>query len=297
MKQKLAATLVALASLLVSLTLHAQDDGSSNNPGAAVLASLKKQTGEITLPNGIATLKLTDDFYFLDQANARKMLTEGWGNPPQAADRVLGMVLPAHANPLSRQGWGVVITYDEDGHVSDSDADTIDYAQMLKDMKQQAEDSNSARKQAGYPEVHLSGWAENPHYDPAAHKIYWAKDLQFADGPDHTLNYFVRVLGRKGVLELNAIAGMSQLPAVREDMKQVLALTEFTPGNRYNDFNSSTDKVAAYGLAALVAGGIAAKTGLLAKLGVLLLSLKKFVILIFAAIAGFFKKIFGGKKQ
>jgi uncharacterized membrane-anchored protein len=105
------------------------------------------------------------------------------------------------------------------------------------------------------------------------------------------------VLGRKGVLELNAVAAMRDLPTIKQEMPKVLAQTNFTDGNRYNDFNASTDKLAAYGVAALVAGGIAAKAGLFAKLGLMLLALKKFIVIGLVAVAGFFRKLFGVKPK
>jgi len=80
-------------------------------------------------------------------------------------------------------------------------------------------------------------------------------------------------------------------------MQKVLALTEFDPGQRYSDFNASTDKVAAYGIAALVAGAIAAKAGLFAKLFVLLLAFKKFAIVGFIALAALVRKLFARAKS
>ena len=96
---------------------------------------------------------------------------------------------------------------------------------------------------------------------------------------------------------LNAISGMKQIAQVKDEMKKVTAFTEFTPGNRYTDFNSSTDKVAEYGLAALVAGGVAAKLGFFGKLLAILLALKKVILLGVAAIGGWVYKLFGRKKQ
>jgi len=74
-------------------------------------------------------------------------------------------------------------------------------------------------------------------------------------------------------------------------------MADFDAGQRYADFNPSTDKLAAYGIAALVAGGIAAKAGLFAKLGVILLAAKKFIILAVAAVGAALKKLFGGKDK
>jgi len=187
-----------------------------------------------------------------------------------------------------------VVTYSDDGHVSDEDAAKADYTKILKDMQEGTRDANKERKKAGYDAVDLIGWATPPHYDQANNKIYWAKELAFEGNEEHTLNYDIRALGRGGYLSLNAISGMSQLPKVEEGMQRVLGMTEFDAGHRYTEFNSSTDKVAAYGIAALVAGGLAAKAGLFAKLFAVLFAAKKIVLVglaaVGAAIGKFFKR-------
>lgn len=296
----------ALRLMLAALSLCAAqafadpaDAGTADPQQKAeqLLASFKPQHGTVQLPNGIATLQLSQDFYYLAPGDSERLLTEGWGNPPDAGDKTLGMILPQATSPLSRSGWGVVITYNNDGHVSDSDASSMDYTKMLKQMQDADAADNEERKKQGYAGLHLLGWAEPPHYDAQTHKLYWARELKADDADENTLNYSIRVLGRKGVLELNAVAAMRDLPTIKEEMPKVLAQTNFTDGNRYNDFNSSTDKLAAYGVGALIAGGIAAKVGLFAKLGVMLLALKKFIILGVVAVAGFFRKLFGRKAK
>ena len=92
--------------------------------------------------------------------------------------------------------------------------------------------------------------------------MYWAKDLKVDGSDEDTLNYNIRILGRRGVLILNAVAGMSQLAQIEQASPEILKLVEFSEGHRYADFNPKTDKVAAYGLAALVAGGVGRETGL-----------------------------------
>ena len=154
--------------------------------------------------------------------------------------------------------------------MSDEDAAKIDYAEMLKDMQDDLKQANPQREQQGFEAIQLIGWAAPPRYDAAEKKLYWAKELQFGDAKEHTLNYNIRALGRKGVLVLNFVAGMEQLPEIEKNVGKVLAMTEFNPGNRYVDFNPSVDKVAAYGLGALIAGKVAAKVGLFATLLVLL---------------------------
>ncbi len=258
------------------------------------LASLKFQEGKIKLPGSIATLNLPNSFRYLAPNDTERVLTQGWGNPPGPA--TLGMILPTAVNPLGANGWGVIITYEEDGHVNDNDADSIDYDTLLKEMQEAMLQESEERKKQGYDGLTLIGWAEKPTYDRVSHKLYWAKELASDRGDQHSLNYNIRVLGRKGVLVLNAVAGINQIDAIKTEMQNVVAFTNFNPGNAYGDFNESTDQVAAYGIAALVAGGAAAKLGVFAKLFALAIAFKKFVILGVVGIGAVLKNWFGRKK-
>lgn len=258
-------------------------------------ASLNYQQGKVALPGGKTELVVPKNFRYLGPEDAERVLVDAWGNPDGSG--TLGMLFPADLGPTDEHGWGVVITYDDDGHVSDEDADAIDYTQMLADMQAGAEEENAQREAAGYAPVHLVGWAETPSYDTTSKKLYWAKELNFGGDDQNILNYNVRVLGRDGVLVLNAVANMDQLGMIRDRMQEVIAFSNFTAGNQYADFDPSTDKVAAYGLAALVGGTLAAKTGLLAKLMALLVAGKKFVIIFLIAIGAMLKPLFSRKRR
>jgi uncharacterized membrane-anchored protein len=284
-----------VAALLIGVLSNAWADapngGKPEMTAEQFVASLNFQSGKIELPGGIATLDLPPTFRYLNPADANRVLVDAWGNPPGGT--TLGMIFPADISPLSSEGWGVVVTYDEDGHVNDDDANKINYDDLLKDMKSSSEDENKERVKAGYTALSLVGWAESPHYDQASHKLYWAKELAVGNVQEHTLNYGIRVLGRKGVLVLNAVAGMNQIVGIKTEMQKVVAFTEFKPGNGYADFNGSTDKVAAYGIAALVAGGVAAKLGLFAKLAVFWKPIAAGIIALFAGIG----KLLGLRKK
>jgi uncharacterized membrane-anchored protein len=256
----------------------------------AFLASLNFQKGAITLPGGVASLSLPEGFHYLSPQDTERVLVTAWGNPP--GNETLGMLVKGPEDILADESWAVVIAYEEDGYVSDEDADSIDYAQMLADMQASSRESNAARVEAGYDEVELLGWAATPRYDKATNKLYWAKELRFGAIPVNTLNYNVRILGRKGVLVLNLVATMPQLGEVESVIPNVLAMTNFNPGFRYSEFDPELDEVAAYGIGALIAGKVAAKAGLFAKLGVLLLALKKFWIFAVIAVCGFFARVF-----
>ena len=258
------------------------------------LNSLKFQEGSIDLPGGIATLDVPEDFRYIGPEDAKRFLEEGWGNPNGSGQ--IGMLLPTETDLFGDNGWAVVISYQQDGYVSDKDAGEIDYDELLESMQASSRERNKERIAQGYPPLTLVGWAAPPYYDSEAKKLYWAKELKSGDNPSHTLNYNVRILGRKGVLVMNAVSGTDQLPLIQERMEQVIAFANFKEGSRYSDFNPGVDKVAAYGLATLIGGKMAAKAGLLTKAGALLVAFKKFIVIGFVAIAGFFSRLFKRRK-
>lgn len=255
------------------------------------VSSLNYQKGEIQLPGGVAKLKVPENFYYLSPADTERVLTEAWGNP--AGSETLGMLFPDGLTPLDRGAWGVTIEYSEDGYVDDSDAKDIDYAEMLSDMQDETRAENEDRVAAGYEAIDLVGWAAQPFYDEMSHKLHWAQELKFGEAEENTLNYNIRVLGRKGYLRLNFIADMEQLPEIEQNLESVLAMAEFNDGYRYDQFDPEYDKMAAYGIGGLVAGKVLAKTGFLA---VALIFLKKFGVYIFFGLAFLVGKLFKRKK-
>jgi uncharacterized membrane-anchored protein len=254
------------------------------------------QQGAIELKDGLATLNVPEGFRYVDPDQAEFILVKAWGNPPQE-EKTLGMLFPTDVSPFQREGWGVIITFDEDGHVKDDDAEKIDYAKLLQQMQEGTAEESKERQKQGYDAIRLVGWGEPPHYDQATHKLYWAQELEFAGDPDHTVNYNIRVLGRRGVLILNAVAQMSELQTVKTSMAEVLSFVNFNEGHRYADFKPEADKVAAYGIGALVAGGLAAKAGLFKVLIAGLLATKKVIIAGAIAVGAWIKTRAGRKKS
>jgi len=282
----------ALALTLASATVAAQRGVSPEE----LDSKLSYKTGAVQLPGGMATITLPESFRYLGEQDSRKVLV-AWGNPPESAQGVLGMLVPSDASPLSEEGWAIVITYDEDGYVNDEDARTLDYHKMLAEMQEQTTENNEARAKEGFEPITLVGWAEPPHYDAKAHKLYWAKELKFGSSVDHTLNYSIRILGRRGVLVLNAVSSIDQLETVKKGTPGVLAAVEFNEGHRYADYLPGTDKAAAYGIGGLILGATAAKAGFFKLIWVALLASKKLVLAGIVALGAFLKKIFGGNKD
>lgn len=235
------------------------------------------QQGQVTLQGGMATLDIGPDYYFIDAKLAKLVVEEFWGNPE--GQPLLGMIFPRDVSPYHQGGWGLTIEFEDIGYVSDEDANSYDYDDLLKTMQADTLANNAWRVENGYGTLELVGWAAPPRYDAEGRKLHWAKQLRFQDSDADTLNYNIRALGRRGVLVMNFIAGIDELPQVSAAVPDVLEMVSFTPGNTYADFVPGTDKVAAVGIGGLIAGKALAKTGFLVTL---LLILKKawFVLLI-----------------
>ncbi|MFL6769729.1 MAG: DUF2167 domain-containing protein [Sphingomicrobium sp.] len=248
--------------------------------------SLHPTNGTVQVPGAHASLDLRDQYYFLPAADAKRLLVDAWGNPPESVSDVLGMVFPK-GRRFYDGSWGAVLTYQNSGHVDDKDAVSQDYDQVLADMKSGEEESNKATREAGYAGSVTLGWAQAPTYDAANKTLIWARNIKFDNTKENTLNYDVRKLARTGVVSMNMVDGMNHLPLVKMaaiDLGKTVRLDE---GSRYAEFNSSTDETAEYGLAGLVAAGagvaVAKKVGIL---GIILLFLKKGFVIVLAAAAG-----------
>ncbi len=254
--------------------------------------TLHPKSGTVIVGEHLATLEIPAGLRFYARDEARYIIEKVCHNPEDPS--VIGLVMPDADDAAN---WMTVISYDpENGHVSDSDAKGLDFDALLKEMQQGARDGNAERKAAGFDTVELRGWAEPPHYDPASHKLYWAKRLKFSSEKAETLNYSVRVLTRRGVLEMNTIDEPAQLAAVATSAQQLLAKTTIADAERYDKFDSSIDKVAVGGIAAVIAGGVLAKSGLLAVIGKFLLAFIKPVLIGGAFVGGWIWKFVAGRR-
>lgn len=271
---------------------------AGESPISRILQSLHFKTGKQTVADGAVTIDLPEGFQFLNGADARKVLVELWRNPPGAGDDALGLILPAGMELLDDDSWAVIVRFDDSGYVSDEDANKTDYDELLKGMQQGTEANNEERRKNGYPAMTLKGWALPPHYDAKSKVLHWAKDFAVEGSDEDALNYDVRVLGRRGVVSLNCLAAMSQVREVEKHTPELVSMVRFNDGHAYADYDPSTDKKAAYGIAGLIAGGaIAAKSGLLKTIWIALLAGKKFVILGVLGLGALIKKIFSRRSE
>lgn len=253
------------------------------------------QDGEVLLGDGQATLIVPFGYKYLNPQQTKIVLTDYWGNPPSDS---YGMLFKKDEFPLdSVMSFVIEISYSEEGYVEDEEADKIDYDDLLDDLKSSIKEGNPIRKEQGYSTMELIGWASSPFYDKEHKKLHWAKELLFEGEKESTLNYDVRILGRRGYLVMTAIGTMNDLEDFNRDSEELIASVNFNEGNQYKDFNPNVDKVAAYGIGGLIAGKVLLKAGILAKFGLILAKFWKVIAIAFIAFAGGFKKMFSKKKN
>lgn len=278
--------LLHFAAALAPLLLPAPISIQAPMPEEEIIENLSAMTwltGEVTVEGGMATINLPEGWTYLDTMDARFMVENIWGNPEDKS--TLGLV-----SPPGEESWAVIVSFDEDGYVSDKDAGDIDFDDLMDGMKSDEDEINRARTDAGYETISILGWAEKPHYDSVDKKLYWAKRLEFGQTPGVVLNYDVRILGRRGTLVMQAVATDDELSQVAEGCKLLLQNTAFTKGNRYEEFDSSIDKLAVYGIGGLIAGKALLKIGIFAKFG-------KLIMVGLVVVFGAVKKFFFGKQE
>jgi uncharacterized membrane-anchored protein len=159
--------------------------------------------------------------------------------------------------------WFVVFEWDPVGYVKDDEKDSIDADAILERIREGTEKSNEERQKNGGSALHVVGWSEPPHYDAATHNLTWAILARNEDGSE-VVNHQVRMLGRKGVMSAVLVDSPERLADSKLALQQVLDAFSYKQGSTYAEWRPG-DKVAEYGLTALVAGGAgaaAAKLGL-----------------------------------
>jgi uncharacterized membrane-anchored protein len=285
---QLASIRFALAVLaLASTSFHALAQDESDPAQAAMKARFEKfqntlQAGPVTGQLGsVASIEVPEGVSFTGKSGTT-MFQELTENIPSG--REVGLIVPEDFS------WFVVFDYEASGHVKDDDKDKLDADDLLSSIKEGTDAANEERKRRGWTTMEVVGWHKPPFYDPNTHNLTWSIRGHGADGD--TINWSTRLLGRTGIINVNLVVDPQTVDAAVPVFNELMKGFSYNAGQTYAEFKPG-DKIAEYGLAALVAGGsgvVLAKTGLLMKFW-------KFILGGIVAIGAFFKKIFGfGKK-
>jgi uncharacterized membrane-anchored protein len=225
----------------------------------------------------VARITLTNDLRFLDAPSTSRFLVLN-ENPPRNNQYTLA--------PRGGE-WFAIFGFDPSGYVRDDES--LDPDQLLNILRQQNEAGIIERRRLGLPILRLEGWAVTPHYDLQTRRLEWGTRLIGDDGRT-VVNYAIRLLGRSGVMSAILVSDPQNLNDDILQFRNALRGFDFIAGERYAEFRQG-DRVAEYGLAALIVGGAAAaaaKSGLLKTLG-------KFIgigaLALIAAVGAFFRKL------
>jgi len=204
---------------------------------------------------------------------AAAQLMRSMGN--RTDDTFIGAIFPA-----DDADWMAVVKFVKEGYIKDDDAKDWNADDLLKSLKEGTEAANEERAKRGIPSIEVTGWAQKPQYDVASHRLVWSALSKRKGGTDGNqgVNYNTYALGREGYLSLNLITNAKDLDKYKPDASKLLGAIQYDDGKKYADFNSSTDKVAAYGLAALVAGAAVKKLGLFAIIAAFLAKFAKLAV-------------------
>ena len=287
---------IAALALLLALASPALADPAADHKKAvhsALERALKAaKHGPTTVPlRDQASLKLPKGDQFIPKDEGTALMT-AMGN--QEGDEFVGLVVPD--NKDEGLSWVVDISYQNAGYVKDDDAKNWNADDLLKSLKDGTAAGNEDRRKQGIPTFEVEGWVEKPTYDQAKRRLVWAASLKNeGDAKATGINYNTYALGREGYISMNLLTDLADIETYRPRVKALLANLDFAKGKRYADFNGSTDKVAEYGLAALVAGVAAHKLGFFALIAAFVV--KGFKVIALATIAGLaaVKRFFGNK--
>jgi uncharacterized membrane-anchored protein len=232
-------------------------------------------TGEL---GAWASVEVPEGYRFVESAAARQLL-EMMENPTSGSE--VGLIAPEDFT------WFAVFEFDDSGYVEDDEGDELDAEAILDSLREGNDAANAERKRRGWSALELVGWVTPPRYDARTHNLEWATKGR-SDGM-LSVNHNTRLLGRRGVMSATLVAAPEDFDAALPPFREMLTGFSYKPGQSYAEYRSG-DKVAEYGLTALVAGGAAAaaaKSGLLGKLW-------KVAVAAVIAVGAFVKRIFGG---
>jgi uncharacterized membrane-anchored protein len=302
--QKLIAAVLAgllLLALPGSLSLSAQTVLPSEAARQAELRAAWQAAGKAGTagPSNFALidqakLSLAADRFFVPKAEGLRVL-RALGNVPDETT-FIGLVLSTRQN----EPWMVVIRYIKEGYIKDDDAKDWNADELLKNISEGVEQTNRDRIARGFPELQVVGWIEPPAYDADAHRLVWSLLGKDKDQPDDTprnVNYNTYALGRDGYFSLNLLSDSQRIATDKAAARELLAALQYNAGKRYEDFSAATDRVAQYGLMALIGGAVAKKLGLFALLGAMALKFAKVIFVGVLAFGAGIVKFFRRKPQ
>ena len=253
------ACLLSLCGPLGRGLAAAETSGGAPLPGSN-LAVEKNIYGQARIPvRDQASLDLPAGYAFMPEAPARELMRKLGNSVNQS---FVGLIFPQE-----KSDWFIIIEYVPSGHINDDEAKNWKADELLNSVRGNTETENKKRLQEGGNELEVIGWVEPPHYDQATRRLVWsisARNKGSTDDSKNIINYKTLMLGREGYVSMTMVTGLRTIEAEKPIANLMLSRLDFQSGKTYGDFDSKTDRIAEYGLGALIAGVAVKKLGLIA---------------------------------
>jgi uncharacterized membrane-anchored protein len=224
--------------------------------------------------------KIADPLLFLDAADTDKFLQLN-GNLPQKDSYTIA---------TKRSYWFGVLHFINEGYVKDDEK--IDADALLKSLKEGNIQGNEEKRKQGLETLILDGWYFPPRYDTETKRLEWGTKLRSEKDQSLTINVTTKILGKSGYISAILVSSPDSLDKDLAEFKQALRNFDYVRGEKYSEWKEG-DKVAAYGLGALVLGGAAAVATKKGGLKLIWLA----IVAAGAAILAGFKKLFNKNKD
>lgn len=279
----IAASLATQAAPVDTLALQPKEEAqiykSFNRQLDSIDKKLEFKSGQILLANGKIRMTVPEDFLFIEGEQARYILEDLWGN--YSDGEVCGMLVKKGFKVTRLiNDFSFVISYADLGYVQDKKDIELNHDELLATLRQNMEISNERRIANGVNTMQVEKWALVPYFDNYKKAVYWANSIKVNGTDEEILNYNLRLLGRSGVIKINAVATMDQFPAIKQILPQIISQVRFPEGQQYADYVAATDKTSSISIRELIAGQSAVQShssgwqswkllGILAIIGVL----------------------------
>lgn len=200
-------------------------------------------------------LHLSKEYLFIPKAEA-VAFPESIGNFGNSD--LVGIVKPKEED----QRWFIEVSYIDSGYIKDDEAKNWNIEELFESYKEGTEKQNKLRKEQNFDELEIIKWVEKPIYDKSKHTLIWSILSRIkgeSNEEEYGINYNKYTLGREGYFIVNLVTGYKNIEQEKIHAKTILNSIEYNKGKRYKDSLEGSDKVATYGLAALIGGAVAKK--------------------------------------
>lgn len=235
----------AVALVAVQTLAFAQSQSGAQSPEQQAAALGWLTAGSIGRVADKAEFHVKDGYTFLGAADTDKFLQLN-GNPPQGGG--------SYTIASTSKSWFGILRFAPEGYVKDDEK--MDPDELLKALKEQSIAGNEEKKKQGFQTLALEGWFFPPRYDQETKRLEWGTRLRAEDNST-IVNVSTKILGRSGYTNAILVSSPETMEADLADFKKALKNFDYVSGEKYSEWKEG-DKIAAYGLGALVLGGAAA---------------------------------------